>query len=161
LKDRRETVEENNEIIKKGPGRPPTRRSEERKEERKKRVPLGGYRSKLAIPENLVDRTRYVPRWINDIPGRINQARDGAYTHVEDPETGEQIKAIVGRDESGQPITAYLMQIDKDFYEEDFQEKQKEVDKIDEAIYKGRVSEQPGDMRYIPSEGIKYETTKK
>lgn len=154
-------MEETNETIKRGPGRPPTKRTEERKQERKKRVPLGGYRSKLAIPENLVDRKRYVPRWINDIPGRINQARDGGYTNVEDPNTGEDITAIVGRDESGQPITAYLMQIDKDFYEEDFQEKQKEVDKIDEAIYKGRVSEQPGDMRYIPSEGIKYETTKK
>jgi len=154
-------VEETNETIKRGPGRPPTKRTEERKQERKKRVPLGGYRSKLAIPENLVDRKRYVPRWINDIPGRINQARDGGYTNVEDPNTGEDITAIVGRDESGQPITAYLMQIDKDFYEEDFQEKQKEVDKIDEAIYGGKIAEQPGDMRYIPSEGIKYETTKK
>ena len=147
--------------IKRGPGRPPTKTTEERKQERKKRIPLGGYRSKLAIPEDLVDRKRYVPRWINDIPGRITQALDGAYEHVTDPNTGEHMKAVVGRDESGKPITAYLMKIDRDFYEEDFKEKQKEVDKIDEAIYRGRVAEQPGDMRYVPSEGIKYETTKK
>ena len=47
------------------------------------------------------------------------------------------------------------MRIPKEWYDEDQAEKQKEPDRVDEAIGKGQLEERPGDNRYIPDSGIK------
>jgi hypothetical protein len=62
------------------------------REERKKRVPLGVPRTKLTAPT----RPGYQRRWINDdAKGRLQHAKEGGYTHVEDP------NLLVGEDGGG------------------------------------------------------------
>ena len=131
------------------------------------RVPLGRHRRKLSI-EHLNIPDDKVARWVNDKPGRILQAQEGGYQMVRNPEKqkageevlttgnmGDGVTAIVGTDEGGLPMTAHLMVIDKDLYDEDQNYKQVQLDKLDHAIRTGSV--EPGEGQYIPSGGIKYE----
>ena len=46
------------------------------------------------------------------------------------------------------------MEIPKEFYDEDFAQKQAMVDATDEAIYRGTLNEEAGDKRYVPKDGI-------
>lgn len=118
--------------------------------ERKKRIPFGMPHKKLPdVPEN--DGYQY--RVINDNwhkePGRVMRAMAAGYEKVQGHESG-----AVGTNDDGSPIMGVLMRIPKELYEEDQKEKQKEIDKVDQAIRAGRFKEQPGDKRYIP-DGIK------
>lgn len=140
---------------------------------RKGRRPLGSFRSKLAVEGYDIPKNK-VPRWINDVPGRLKLAEEGSYAFVDDPEkeivVGEEplsgrdslaskVSRIVGTNSDGSPLKAYLMVIDKDLYEEDQREKQKIVDKVEDAINRGAIEGEPGtDGRYIPKDGIKVES---
>jgi len=140
------------------------------REDRTKRVPLGTLRAKLTIPKDLIDETRFQGRFVVDRPGRLQAAQDGGYTFVQDPnmtvEVGEgtdgrdkmstSICRQVGTHEGGKPMMAYLMKIRREWWEKDQREKQAEVDKTDRAIQEGTVASQPGDKRYIGSQGITY-----
>lgn len=135
-------------------------------EGRKKRVPLGIPRQKLTAQQ----RDGYVRRWVVDRPGRLSQAEDGGYTFVTDPlpgasdvtqrdGIGSRISRVVGTHEDRNPMTAYLMEIKKEWYDEDQKLKGKSVDTTEAALKTG--SDQHGspgeDGRYIPKEGIKIE----
>jgi hypothetical protein len=136
-----------------------------RKDKRAERTPLGSFRTKL----NVADKDpAYEYRWVNDTPGRIEQAQAGGYEHVTDATTGEtgetntdvgsRTSSIVGRTEDGKGLRAYLMRIPKDFYDADQAEKQKVNDQIDEAIHGGSVEGEPGkDGVYVPKSGISYQ----
>jgi hypothetical protein len=130
---------------------------EERKEapRRKERVPFGVPQQKFGTPPN--DGFKY--RVFNDNwrkePGRIQRAMDAGYEKVaESPING----MAVGTNEDGTPINGVLMRIPKEWYDEDQEKKQAEVDKVDQEILKGRFQEGPNDKRYIPSTGIHMET---
>lgn len=138
----------------------------------RKRTPLGQFRAKLST-DGLDIPADKVARWVNDKPGRVRQAQEGGYQLVRDPNKddslvgedplraqglGDSVSAIVGETEGGQPMLAYLMVIDKDLYDEDQAEKQKPLDDMDAAIRRGAV--EPGEGQYVPTAGIKYETTK-
>jgi hypothetical protein len=141
----------------------PKRRSE------RKRVPLGTHRQKLNVDGYDIPPDK-VARWINDHPGRLDTARNGGYTFVRDPKKslsagedplrvasmGDSVSAIVGTQESGQPLTAYLMVIDKDLYEEDKKAKEAEMDKTDAAIRRGVGSGVSEDGMYAADGGVKY-----
>jgi len=60
-----------------------------------------------------------------------------------------------GSNEDGSPIEGVLMRIPKELYDSDQALKQKEIDKVDQEIHRGRFQEKPGDKRYIPPDGIK------
>jgi hypothetical protein len=135
--------------------------------EARKRVPLGRHRRKLSVDHLNIPKDK-VARWVNDKPGRVAQALEGGYQLVRNPQNelagedtlvtgqlGEALTAVVGSDEAGRPITAHLMVIDKDLYDEDQDFKQRKLDELDNAIEKGEV--EPGEGQYIPSGGIKYE----
>lgn len=135
---------------------------------RRKRVPLGVPDMKLDVP-NVNDHPDYVYRWINDKPGRLQNAYNAGYEFVEDPtlevgtgtvsgnaEHGSRVSRHVGKDEHGRPLHAFLMRIRKDWYDEDQAKKQAAIDEIDNAIRNGQLNEKTGDGRYIPKEGIKY-----
>jgi hypothetical protein len=135
--------------------------------ETRKRVPLGTHRKRLSVDHLDIPKGK-VARWVNDHPGRLGQALEGGYQFVRNPgkkEAGEQtlvtdsmrdgVTAVVGEREGGAPITAHLMVIDKDLYDEDQDFKQAELDKLDESIASGTV--EPGEGQYIPSGGIKYD----
>lgn len=137
-------------------------------EERKQRVPLGNMRTKLNVPEN----PGKVRRWINDeTNGRISNALNGGYSFVQDPnlqvgdfdvnsgnrDIGTMVSRVVGTREDGQPLRAYLMEIDKELYDEDQLSKLERVKEIDSQIKRGQVSREADDQRYVPKNGISIE----
>lgn len=133
---------------------------------RSSRVPLGQLRSKMSIDAYDVPTDR-VPRWINDIGGRLRDAQDGGYKFVKDKNVkvgddpqqpqgmGANVNIRVGTHEDGSPMYAYLMTLDRDLYEEDQADKQRVVDQIDEAILEGHHQSSYGDGKYRPDGGTK------
>ena len=132
---------------------------------KKKRIPLGSYRSKLGVEQYNIPKDKVV-RWINDKAGRIHRSIEGGYEHwMSDIPTGEEplrekgvggkVSAIVGSEDDGRPIRAYLMVIDKELYEEDQADKLAELDELDAAIQGGEIESKEGDGKYVPSRGIK------
>lgn len=135
-----------------------------RKAGRRERVSFGEHRAKLhvrGLPEGTVGR------WVNDAGGRIEEMQDRGYQFVgkdnvligEGPDDGNvaldsRVVKIVGKDESGQPLRAYLMATNKEFYDEDQAAKKAEVDSMEAAIKHGQHGKKPGDGRYMPSQGI-------
>lgn len=117
--------------------------------DRKKRVPFGQPEKRLNAPED----DEYVYRVFNDNwrkePQRIQRAEQAGYEHVEGWK-----EVAVGTNDDGSPIKGRLMRIPKEMYEEDQRAKQREIDRVDEAILKGKLEERAGDNRYIP-QGIK------
>ena len=131
---------------------------------RRERVPFGQARTKLGV-KGLPDNT--VGRWVNDSDSRIQEMLDRGYRFVdkdgvfvgEDIIDGNasldtRVSKIVGRDESGRPLTAHLMAIPKDFHEEDQAAKNQEINELDTAIREGQLSRSAGDNRYVPHGGI-------
>ena len=86
---------------------------------------------------------------------RIPDGQEAGEGNLVTGSMGDSISAVVGTDESGRAITAYLMLIDKDLYEEDQEFKARKMDELDDAIKAGSI--EPGEGQYIPSGGIKYE----
>lgn len=124
---------------------------------KEKRQPFGNQVQKLAYPM----RSGFHRHWFNDDPGRIDQALQAGYTHVEDKD-GTKVKRVVGTNQGGLPILGYLMEIPEEWYKEDMAAQQKIVDTMDDAIRRGSVVGKPGeDGRYIPATtGIKISSGK-
>lgn len=131
--------------------------------QRRERRPLSMKASKL----NVVDQEAgYHYRWINDDPpGRIQDALSGGYEFVETAQTearndisnrnasqGNRVCRVVGRLEGGQPMHAYLMRISEEWYKEDQNAKQKEIDEVDNMIHRGEA--RPVENSYIGQAGI-------
>lgn len=129
--------------------RPRTRHIEEETVEgidaRPKRVPVSGNRDILAV-KNVPEGK--VARWVNDVGDRCIKFRQGGWEFVTDKgltvgektvesasATGSVISRLVGTKQNNEPLIAYLMVIDKDWYNEDQLRKQEDVDLAEEAIY--------------------------
>lgn len=134
----------------------------------RKRVPLGRHRQRLSADHFNIPKDK-VARWINDVPGRINQAKQGGYELLRNPEKetpgertlttgnlGDSVVAHVGQFD-GKPLKAYLMVIDKDLYDEDQDFKQRQLDELDKAIVQGDVEPDAEGSQYVPQSGIKYD----
>lgn len=146
----------------------PAAQRKETAKKRRERVPFGGTRLKLSFPE----KPGKVRRWVNDVGGRPTLAEQGGYEFVTDDgvqvgttavgsgnqDLGSRVSRIVGKNADGSPMRAYLMEIDKDLYDEDQAKKQKPLDAVDDQIRRGVVSGGigPQDKAYIPTEGITY-----
>lgn len=136
-------------------------RNEVKREERSERLPLGIKRSKLAVHDQ---DPAFVYRWINDEAGRLHDAEKGGYEFATDAKVGQgdvanrnasvgdRVSRIVGKNASGQPITAYLMRIKKEWYDADQKAKQKTLDVQDTALKRGQAK--PVEHAYIPAQGI-------
>lgn len=126
---------------------------------RKERIPFGAMRSKLAMDPETTKRYNEagkVLRWINDTEGgnRVRAAQAGGYEFCTADgsevagtpdgsaaiEEGKMIRKHVGSDENGKPKYAYLMAIDKEFYEEDQRAKEAVNQKVDAAIKGGTLA---------------------
>lgn len=118
---------------------------------RPERVPFGVARTKLEVPMHIEG---YHLHWVNDTPGRVLEAQRGGYTFVEPSEvgatdSGTQVKRLVGKDEAGDALYAYLMKIELEFYHEDQEKIQSQVDQFDKAIRRGELeSAGKADNRY-------------
>lgn len=125
-------------------------RSQADRPQRSARVPFGVSRTKLDVPMQLEG---YHLHWVNDSAGRIMEAERGGYSFVEPKEvgsldTGSQVKRLVGKNEDGSALYAYLMKIEMRYYLEDQKTIQDEVDKFDKAIKRGTLEERGNERRY-------------
>jgi hypothetical protein len=137
----------------------------EPKKERTKRVPFGVPRSKLSVGKQIEG---FHLRWINDEPGRIPKAMASGYVFVEphevdwestgaDPNLDEnKIGIIAGTNKDGSTMYAYLMKTPMEFFEEDQQYVQGQLDAIDAGIRGGKLDLGANDNRYVPEGGITY-----
>lgn len=126
---------------------------------RNKRVPFGVPQTKLSV-NNTIDGFHL--HWVNDENSRLFQAEQGGYQFVDPSEVGvagereSRVKVLVGSNADGSPMFAYLMKIPMEYYLEDQQILQGQLDQIDKAIRSGKFDEKAGDARYVPKEGISY-----
>ena len=130
---------------------------------RSTRRPFGSMAQKLAYPP----RAGFHRHWFNDNPGRVEFAvEEAGYAHVKDPRTGENVKRVVGTREGGAPITAYLLEIPQDWFDDDMKRYEEENASRDEAIRRGQVqAKNPGDQsKFYPSaqgRDIKFQTIRR
>ncbi len=154
-----------------GPREARTENRDEDRNPRKQRVPLGTPRSHLTAET----REGYHRHWINDKPGRLELAIDGGYEFVKDKngkvgehgnlgshDLGSMVSRIVGTNEGGTPLRAYLMEIKQEWRDEDVKAKLSIAYEIDNQIRNGQAgddgNEYGNDHRYVPEEGINYKT---
>lgn len=88
---------------------------------RPERVPLHEQK-KLSADK----REGFVRRWVNDIPGRVNKLMLAGYTKV----TGVAERVV----DKALGIKAVLLETPEEFYHEDQESKQKEVDRVAETL---------------------------
>lgn len=139
-------------------------RQERNEQQRKERVPFGGPRQRLYVPAGTIPQDK-VGRWFNDTSdGRIQRALAAGYEFIlndgtivsqgptdENRALGSYVCRVVSEN-----VTAYLMVIDKAYYEQDQRAKQKSCDDFDAAIKRGLVNRTPGDGLSVSSKGIDY-----
>lgn len=129
-------------------------RAEVDRPQRKSRQPFGSPRSKLSV-------SRLIPgyhlHWVNDLAGRIHDAEDNDYEFVNPKEVGfdtkeSKVKRLVGANEDGSALYAYLMKIRQEWYEEDQERGSALQNQVDEQIRQGKIEDTGG--RYIPKNGM-------
>jgi len=131
------------------------------------RVPFGGQRLKMQLSKSDEDgfkKRGTVGHWFNDQDGRVEQAMSAGYTfvhpdnarslghsaiHEGNTDAGSKVSKIVtkGRD---LVMRAYLMEIKKEFYDEDYASKQAVNDKVDEALALGGKGGTDVELAYRP-----------
>ena len=142
-------------------------RTVEREEAPRKRVPMGGRRTKLQLSDEDAKHFKdhgWTLRWINDKDGRIQQAQAGGYHFVtpeEAPSIGQfglggqsndlngKVSMIVSKG-SDKPIEAFLMKIQTKYYEEDKRAKEKANIAFDEALNAGQPGGNVVENQYVP-----------
>jgi len=109
---------------------------------RRTRKPLGTSEQKLAYPP----RSGFVRRWFNDVPGRVSRAvEEGGWTHVLDAK-GKNVERVVGTRPEGGALTAFLLELPEEWYQEDMQAQQAAIDEKERAMRRGQVdSKNPQD----------------
>lgn len=118
---------------------------------RESRRAFGSMDQKLAAPK----RPGFHRHWFNEIPGRIDAAREAGYEHVQDRH-GKNERRVVGKTAAGEPLYGYLMEIPQEWYDDDVEKEQAHVDETDLAIRRGKLNEQQDEKRYVPEHrGIK------
>lgn len=136
----------------------------EKKAEQAERAIPRRERRAFGVPQLKLSVSREIPghhiHWVNDEPGRIHSAEESGYQFVTPDEVGMEqgetrIKRLVGKNDDGTALYAYLMKIKQEWYDEDQRELQSNVDRIDSAIRRGTFEDGPGQNRYVPREGIK------
>ena len=123
------------------------------------RKPFGSMDQKLAWPPI----KGFHLHWFNDIPGRLDRAKEAGYEHVKNAD-GENATRIVGVASEGGGLRAYLMKIPQEWYDEDMKLEQKRIDELDSDLQRGRVAGEgltkhdTAEKFYVGKEGIKITT---
>lgn len=94
------------------------------------RKPFGSMVQKLAVPP----REGYHRYWFNEEPGRVDQAKENGYNFVLDANK-KPMTRVVNR--AGQ--IAFLMEIPKEWFDEDLAAQQQAVDDKEDTIRRGQV----------------------
>ena len=112
---------------------------------RPKRVPIHEQRDQLTTNQ----KAGFVRRWVNDIPGRVEKFIKAGYAVVTDKDVtvgdtnsnmalGTGARKDVGRTRQGDGTQAVLMEIPKDWYDEDHAAKAKVVEASERAMKRGK-----------------------
>lgn len=140
---------------------------EQKAPQRTRRGTFNGTESKMAIEHTIPG---FHLHWLNDYAGRIQQAQQGGYEFVTAEEIGgmvnsnvtdrnndlgEKVRMLVGHNDQGGPLYAYLMKIPEEFWLEDQAAIQARNDLVDAAIRSGKAPGVNTEGQYIPREGIK------
>lgn len=114
------------------------------------RIPMTGSSQKLQLSESeqrAFAERGYVPRWFNDVPGRIAQATNAGWTfvspehatsvgagglHQENTDQGSQVSKVVNT--LGTTTRAYLMEIKKEWWDESQALKEEKNARVDQAL---------------------------
>ncbi len=112
------------------------------------RIPVGGARSKLSIPDSMKEEGFHY-HFVNDEGGNIQEHIDAGYEFVEHPDmvVGEEhvdkgrptestVSVHVGQTRYSSNGTAYLMRQPLEYYNEDQAEKQRELDAQEESMFR-------------------------
>lgn len=143
----------------------------EEKSPRKRRTRLGSHRSVLEAEA----REGYHRLWVNDYPeGHLQLALESGYMFTQASEEnrendnlrghdlGSMRSEIIGNKPDGTAMRGYLMEIKQEWHDEDMAEALKPAQDIDDQIRQGTAgddgNEHGKEHRYIPEEGINYET---
>jgi len=143
------------------------------------RIPMSVPRAKLSSP----DLPGFHTHWMNDYPGRLEQAIQAGYEFVSrdeavlispdlagDPvgsgtDLGSRVSLVVGEDKAGNPLRAYLMKIRLEWFQQDQADSQARVNEIDRTIRQGRQKvdgeNNPEDIaaRYVKTHERKFSST--
>ena len=106
---------------------------------------------------------------LNDLPGRIDLAVQGGYEFVlaneiesvttnvssRNTDVGDKVRFLVGKNDTGTPLYAYLMKQRLEWYDEDQAALAEKNQKIDDAIKRGKTPGTTPDNFYVPRGGIK------
>ena len=138
------------------------------RKERAKRPSFNGTEGKLRIG-HLIEG--YHLHTFNDSPGRIAHALEVGYEFVTPDEVGgtatnvvsrntdigDKVRFLVGTNEQGDPLYAYVMKIKNEWFEEDQGEISARIDKVDDAIRGGKLNKEGHSSEgfYVPREGVK------
>lgn len=109
-----------------------------KQQDRRRKGAIGGHQRKLGVNQDYLDPA-YEHRWINDDKMRLHSLTvQDDWDLVQDPsksvkqdgtDLGSAISKVVGTNESGQPIRAYLARKPKRFAEEDAAKKREAIDR--------------------------------
>lgn len=121
---------------------------------RRERTPFSASRKRLEV--RYVDKdfeNKFHAHWFNDQDGRVERAQEAGYefvtpqevvgvgereVHSGNTDLNSKVSRVVGRADGNQPIRAYLMKLQRDWYEEDQAKKQEANDLVDKAIRAGK-----------------------
>ena len=120
-----------------------------RTKNRPDRVPVSGHRNIMTVHDQ---DPAFVYRWVNDIEDRIEIFKLGGWKLVEDKhqigdrkaDGASQLDRVVTKN-VGAKRTAYLMRIEKEFYEEDQAAKERAIAEKEKAML---ISEKSAEGRY-------------
>lgn len=112
---------------------------------RPKRVPIHEQRNQLSTNQ----KVGFVRRWVNDIPGRVEKFIKAGYAVVTDKDVtvgdsdsnmalGTGARKDVGRTRHGDGTQAVLMEVPKEWYDQDQAAKANIVDAADRAMKRGK-----------------------
>lgn len=118
--------------------------------QRPARKPFGSMSLKLDYPQ----REGFHRHWFNDIPGRVSRAQEAGYEHVKDRD-GKPVSRTVGTAEGGGALTAFLMEIPEEWYQQDMAQEQRIIDDKEAAMRRGVSEGAEGEGQYVPRQGIK------
>lgn len=105
--------------------------------QRKQRIPVSGPRDILTVTNK---DPNYVYRWVRDLPGRIQRFLDGGYEIVNHDaqvgqrtvDSGSRLGTAVTRQDGA--FTLVLMRQLRDWYNEDQEAKQREIDALEDSM---------------------------
>lgn len=106
---------------------------------RQMRKPFGAQTQKLALPK----RPGYHRHWFNDVGGRVDEAKESGWAHI-NGQDGKPLKRAVGTGRDNGVLNAYAMELPEVFWQEDMDARHNEAQSKMDAIKESPARAKPG-----------------